>query len=185
VLVAGWVFGKNARRARNLGAVLGRVETRLFVGSLLIVGLGSAFYHASLAFVGQVIDVSGMYLIATFMLLHRLGSKSGMSPIWRMLGFAGVNAALMTAQVTAPSLRRVAFGALLVIAVVTEWTSSRAGRRWLGVAALLMGLAFALWALDTLRIVCAPESLLQGHALWHVLGAIAAGCLFRSYEADS
>jgi hypothetical protein len=45
-----------------------------------------------------------------------------------------------------------------------------------------MVLAFVIWILDRERVLCAPESLLQGHAVWHILGAIAAVCLFRSYE---
>ena len=43
--------------------------------ALIIAGFGSAFYHASLTFSGQYIDVLGMYLTTTFMLsyaLHRL-----------------------------------------------------------------------------------------------------------------
>jgi len=184
LLAALWVAGKNTSRAKREGAVLGPAETWLFVSSLLIVGLGSAFYHASLTFVGQVVDVSGMYLIATFMLLHRLGPRWGVPPAWSVVGFVALNAALMAAQVTTPSLRRIAFGLLLVAAVGVEWRSSRAGRRWLGAGAVLMGIAFAIWALDRWRILCAPESLLQGHALWHVLGAIAAAFVFRSYAAD-
>ncbi len=185
LLVAFWVTSANARGGKIGGTALGRGEAWLFVSSLAIVGLGSAFYHASLTFVGQVIDVSGMYLIATFMLLHRLGPSWGVPPLWSVLGFVALNAALMTAQVTAPSLRRIAFGFLVVAAIGVEWRWSRAGRRWLGAGALLMGIAFAIWTLDRWRILCAPESLIQGHALWHVLGAIAAACLYRSYEADA
>ena len=66
------------------------MEAGLFTGALALVGLGSAFYHSSLTFVGQVFDVSGMYLIATFILLHRLGPKWGVSPMKGVLGFVGI-----------------------------------------------------------------------------------------------
>ena len=162
---------------------LSQAEASLFIGSLLVVGFGSAFYHASLTFIGQIIDVSGMYLVATFVLLHRLGPRWNLSPVASVLGFVGLNGALMVAQVTTPSLRRVAFGILLVAAIVVEWRASPFRRRWLAIGASLMTVAFAFWVLDRWRILCAPESLLQGHALWHILGATAAAALFNHYEA--
>lgn len=184
VLAAFWVARTVIRSPRERRPALGPAEGWLLVASLVIVGLGSAFYHASLTFVGQVIDVSGMYLIATFMLLHRLGPRWGLPPVGSVLVFVVVNAGLMTAQVTTPSLRRVVFAGLLLAAIAVGWSSSRGGRRWLGLGALTMSAAFAIWVLDLFRIVCAPESVFQGHAVWHLLGALAAICLFRSYEAD-
>jgi dihydroceramidase len=184
-LVALWVAARIRSRDHSQATVLPRAEAWLFVGSLTLVGFGSAFYHASLTFVGQVIDVSGMYLVATFSLLHRLGPRWRISPFWSVLGFVLVNALLMAAQVTTPSLRRVAFGVLLTSALVVEWRMSRRGRAWLGRGALLMILAFGVWVVDRARLVCDPWSVLQGHAVWHALGALAAACLFMSYEEET
>jgi hypothetical protein len=36
----------------------------------IIIGVGSAFYHASLTFIGQFFDVFGMFLLAVFMLVY-------------------------------------------------------------------------------------------------------------------
>jgi hypothetical protein len=119
------------------------------------------------------------------MLLHRLGPRWNLPPVGSVLVFVVANAALMAAQVTTPSSRRVVFGALLLTAITVEWTSSRAGRRWLVSGVLLMGAAFTIWVLDRWRVACAPRSPLQGHAVWHLLSALAAACLFRSYEADT
>ena len=185
VLVALWVLRRQGQGARAGRPPLPSAQAWVFVGSLALVGVGSAFYHASLTFVGQVIDVSGMYLIATFILLHRLAPKWGLSPVRSVLGFVGANAVLMVAQVTTPSLRRIVFGLLLVSALLVEARASREGRRWLAGGAALMVMAFAVWSLDRWRLVCAPESPWQGHAVWHGLGALAAACLFRSYEADA
>ncbi len=184
LLVALWVAARIRSRDRSALPVLPPAEAWLFVGSLALVGFGSAFYHASLTFVGQVIDVSGMYLVATFILLHRLGPRWRISPLWSVLGFVVVNALLMAAQVTTPSLRRFAFGVLLASALLVEWRFSRRGRAWLGGGALLMAIAFGIWVVDRQRLVCDPWSVLQGHAVWHGLGALAAASLFKSYEAE-
>ena len=183
VIVALWVAVLRLRRGLS-GAALSDAEAGLFSGSLALIGLASAFYHASLTFAGQVFDVSGMYLVATFILLHRLGPRWRISPPRSVFGFVGANAALMTLQVTAPSMRRPAFGILLVAALVVEWKSSRSGRAWLGAGALLMAVAFGIWVVDRERLVCAPQSPVQGHAIWHLLGALAAACLWRSYETE-
>lgn len=183
VIVALWVASWRPRRGLS-GVALTDAEAGLFSGSLALIGLGSAFYHASLTFVGQVLDVSGMYLVATFILLHRLGQRLALSPLWGVLGFVLVNAVLMTAQVTTPALRRVVFGFLLLAALVVEWRSSRVSRAWLTTCAGVMGIAFLIWVADRQRLVCAPESIVQGHAIWHVLGALAAACLWRSYETE-
>ena len=185
ILAALWVVLRRSSRPSPPRPALGPVEAGLFAGSLLLVGAGSAFYHSSLTFVGQVFDVSGMYLIATFILLHRLGRKWSLSPVPGVLGFVAANAVLMTAQVTTPSLRRVVFGVLLVSAIALEWKSSPAGRTWLARGAGLMGLAFAIWVVDRQRWICDPENLVQGHAFWHVLGALASTCLYRGYEAEA
>jgi hypothetical protein len=181
VLAALWMAVR-IRREGGMRTTLSAPNAWLFVASVSMVGLGSAFYHASLTFMGQVLDVSGMYLVATFILFHRLGPRWGISPLGTVVGFALVNAALMAAQVTTPSLRRVVFGVLLVGALALEWRSSGEGRKWLETGAGLMALAFLIWIVDRERLLCAPDSPLQGHAVWHLLSAAAALCLFRSYE---
>lgn len=185
VLAALWVGRRLAVPGRREAQALPRAEGWLFVAALIAVGAGSAFYHASLTFVGQVLDVSGMYLVATFILLHRLGPRWRLPPIGAVVAFVAANAVLMGAQVTTPSLRRVVFGVLLITALVVEWRSSRAGRPWLAAGAGLMVLAFAIWVIDRLRLACAPESLIQGHAIWHLLGALASTCLYRGYESEA
>lgn len=185
VLAALWVAARFVRRGGSERAPLVSAEAALLVGSLALVGLGSAFYHASLTFIGQVLDVSGMYLVVTFILLHRLGLRYGVRPLASVAAFVLMNAALLAAQVTTPPLRRIVFGVLLVTALIVEWRSSRAGRRWLAAGAGLMAIAFAIWTADRLRVVCAPASPIQGHAIWHLLGAFASVCLYRSYEVET
>lgn len=184
VVVAIWIVF----RIRSTGAAraaLAAAEAWLLVGVLVVVGLGSAFYHASFTFAGQVLDVSGMYLLATFILLHRLAPRFHLPPLAVVFVYVALNAGLLLVQVVAPSLRRGAFVVLIVTALTVEWRSSQRGRRWLLAGALLLALAAVIWALDWWRLVCSPHSLLQGHALWHLLGALASFCLFKRYEEEA
>jgi dihydroceramidase len=76
-----------------------------------------------------------------------------------------------------PESRRWLFGALLAVLLVTELRIARP-RRHLVLAAGLFALAFLAWTLDATGAWCDPTSPLQGHALWHLGGAAAAGVLY-------
>ncbi len=81
-----------------------------------------------------------------------------------------------------------AFGLLLGYAVVVEvrlWRRGpgRADLRYGAAALASMLIAFVIWNLSQ-HGWCDPHSLLQGHAVWHLLGALAAYLLFRFYASE-
>jgi hypothetical protein len=47
-----------------------------------------------------------------------------------------------------------------------------------------LALAFGIWILDLSHIVCAPHSLLQGHAVWHLLCAASGGFVYVYYRSE-
>jgi len=163
---------------------------RLYGYALVAVGAGSYFYHASLSFAGQVCDMSGMYLLITFALLYGVARVTRIRTGAAMVTYIVWNAALLGFQMAFPDLRRYVF-ALLVLGVLgfearyRRDSGARIERRWLSRGAGLLGLAFLIWVLDITKVVCSPESAMQGHALWHVLGALAAWCLYRYYESET
>jgi hypothetical protein len=54
------------------------------------------------------------------------------------------------------------------------------------IAALLIYLlAQFIWTLDLNHIVCDPNGILQGHAIWHVLTALSAGLLYLYYRSEN
>jgi hypothetical protein len=162
----------------------------ILTGATVLVGVGTAFYHASLSFWGQTADVLGMYLIATFLLLYNAAR------LWRVrertagtLYLLG-NAVLLWGLVAMPGARRYVFG-VLVLAVLGMELAIRARAAVIArtsyllaaVGALVAG--FALWALDITGIVCRPGAVLQGHAAWHLLGAAALLLAFMYYLSES
>jgi hypothetical protein len=181
-----------ASRRRRRGDVSRKAVTAqpmlvaIFAAATLLIGLGSAFYHASLSFWGQTADVLGMYLIATLLVLFNTArlwnlSKQIVGPLYLL-----ANAALLWSLVAMPQTRRYAFAVLVMTALGLELAiRSRQGvsgqpayfRR--AVYVLLFG--FTAWTLDITHTLCRPTSYLQGHAVWHVAGAVALVLVFMHY----
>jgi hypothetical protein len=88
--------------------------------TLLVVGFGSAFFHATLSFNGQFVDVLGMYFIATFVLLSGIARFRNLTG--RLLGAAFIlsNTVLAAILFWAPLYRRVIFGVVIAAAIVVE-----------------------------------------------------------------
>jgi hypothetical protein len=191
VLLALLAFGM-ARRRHGGGASLLQVHPvlpRLYGAALALVGLGSAFYHASLTFAGQTADVLGMYLIASFMAAYAAARLFDLSARTTGAIYAVGNAGLLLLLLEAPELRRYLFGVLVIAALALELRARRRAAvrpdgRWLGAGLAALAAGFGIWSLDIIGIACAPTSLLQGHAVWHVLTAASAGLLFLYYDSE-
>jgi dihydroceramidase len=180
---------------------IGGFAGRIYGSVCIAIGLGSMVYHASLSFVGQWLDVMSMYLLGVFMVLYaaarlkRSVSFRGFSaPMTHTgavfaVGYLIINLALGLLLIIWPEARRYVFGLLIVIALALEMILQRtrpttAKPRRLIAALGVYLIAQIIWTLDLNHIVCDPTSLLQGHAVWHVLTAASAGLLYLYYQSD-
>ncbi len=156
-----------------------------FIASMVIIGLGSAYYHAKLSFAGQWLDVLGMYLFATLMICATLLRANIVSKKLATTLFVAFNITLGILQFTLPDTRRYLFALLIIVALALEFTliKHNQNRKHLYQALALMVAAYAVWLLDQSLTACAPTSLIQGHAIWHILGAIAAYCVVLRYHS--
>ena len=78
----------------------------MFGSSLIIIGLGSAFYHASLTFAGQTVDVLGMYLLISFIIIYNYSRIYPIKEYQAVLAFLFINALLAYFLINYPELRR-------------------------------------------------------------------------------
>lgn len=162
----------------------------LYAFTLLVIGFGSAYFHATLSFRGQFADVLGMYLLATVALLYSIDRVHPLSAPTLGTSYLATNALLAMLLYWMPVVRRVVFASLIVALLIVEILirrkrGSSSDIRHLKIAAAIMALAFVIWILDFTRILCRPESWIQGHAVWHVLGAVAAWYLLLYFEESA
>lgn len=187
--LAGAVMAVELVRRRD-GRGVRPVEAAVFALAVFLVGVTSGFYHASLTFIGQTMDVQSMYLLALLAFAVNVDALRPGAPRRFGVLYVGLNVALGVLLIAVPVLRRYAFGLALGAIVVTEVMLRRRGLRDWPLAALfgaaaVQGVAFFIWAMDTTHTWCAPHSLVQGHAAWHLLGAVASYLLWRYYRGHA
>lgn len=191
-VLAGLAFGWQSSRRAALPHLPG-VATG-FACILVLLGPASAAMHATQSDLGGRLDMASMYLVASAAAAVALTRWRGWGSrgFWTAFGLMvlGCEAVATLWRGHVPVVEfsgNVAFAALLVTATVLEvrlWRRDRAtDLRW-GIAVIgSMALAFALWNLSQHRW-CDPHSLLQGHAAWHLLCALAGWCLAQLYASE-
>jgi len=162
----------------------------IYAVATILVGIGSTFYHTSLSFVGQTVDVVSMYLLTSFMLLYNLSRMRRTSSRAFAACYLVANIALGYMAIEWPLLRRYIFVVLLLAVSVSEVIVRGKLRPRMNVAFLYAALvslatACATWILDTTRVVCSPDSWLQGHATWHILMAVLIGFMYLYYRSEA
>jgi hypothetical protein len=172
-----WISGFPPLAASILGA------------AAIIVGIGSVLLHATLTLWGQFFDVLGMYLISGFFLVSALAKWQRIPDRRAMIYYVLLCAGLVTILYALPEVRRWLFSVVLVAAIILELFFARPLRPQIRTGYYVAGLianivAFTIWNLDQNGQLCAPGSLLQGHAIWHSLGAVALWFAFLYYRSE-
>lgn len=155
----------------------------------IVIGASSFFYHSTLSFFGQFLDIfstCAFGILLTIGALYRAGKLSGRFSI---LLFGLLSAIFGIVQFEFPDARRILFAGLLLPGIVLELTpfitgvsprSPRVRFIYIGVGTLVV--AYIIWMLDQTPFFCDPNSALQGHAVWHVLTAVAAFLIIAHYR---
>jgi len=162
---------------------------------VVLLGPGSAAMHATQTAVGGDLDMLSMYLVASFAAAYAtMRWRRGGARLLVVAFAAGVAfcelAGLWHAELPVVMYAgNVAFALLLIAAVTIEVLIVRrdgvhARRRYAVVSLASMLTAFAIWNASKAWL-CDPHSLIQGHAIWHILGAVSAYFLYRYYASES
>jgi len=164
---------------------------RFWAHAAFWVGVSSFAYHATVAFVTQVLDFFGMYFYFLLILglnLLRMGlvkKDRFFATLWPgILGFTVLT--VVVAKVGLPVQ-----GIIMLLIALTLGTEVVASKRseskihygTLVVTLVLITIAASFSAADASRRYCDPnDHIFQGHAIWHVFGAMALGTSYFYYR---
>ncbi len=186
VAVGSWIM-LGARRVP--GTAFKGPAARWFGFTAVVIGVGSVLLHATLTLWGQFADVVGMYLLGGFNLTYALKRWRGLQRRPTVILYLGLSALLIGILWAAPESRRWLFAVVLIAAIIVEIGFARPLRpgvraRWFALGFAANAVAFGIWILDNTGRLCAPHSLVQGHAAWHLLGAVAVGCSYAYFLSE-
>jgi len=195
-LVIGWMMMRGAFH-KNDNAFTRSNFTPIFFASLtVLLGPGSMAMHATLTPIGGDLDMLSMYLICAFMTAYSLQRFFNWKPLHFTIVFFAVIALCEwagTYQDYIPVIEyagNAAFAFFIILAIIFEGLITYVRKTEIEVKWGIYGLisiisAFIIWNLwKNDSPLCDPHSLIQGHAIWHLLDAVAVFFLFKFYASE-
>lgn len=150
---------------------------KVFAVGLVLAGLGSMDYHGPALGPEPLLHDGGLAVALIAALAIDL-AVLGVRRFWRTWGLVGLTLVALVVIALLPDVSPGLAGIAAIGLVAAEWLVYRRGLRrpspalWAGLGSLALGvLVFSVSRTD--GPLCDPESLLQGHALWHLLTALA------------
>lgn len=152
---------------------------------------GSAFFHASLTYIGQRVDMNGTYGISITLLsigiyhiFHKIHLSDTAKYIWIgalvlfIIAFFKI-ALLISSSVLLPAM----ILSLTVINLINYFQFRKERSILLAILGFaLIIVAIKIRTLDVQKINCDPHSWYQGHALWHFLTALSSFCSYAFFR---
>jgi hypothetical protein len=155
----------------------------LLAANFIYLSLGSAFFHSSLTWMGQRMDMNATYGLTLSLIcigLVQVLVKNELSSRLQ-LGLVGVLLLLIASflplalQIPSSILLPSLFLILLVLGIINYFQYPAQRIPVLGVLSfVLLAVAIQIRALDVAKVNCDPMSIWQGHALWHLLTATSS-----------
>lgn len=174
------------------------MQTLLFGLTIIYLGLGSGFFHASLTHYGQQWDVGAMYATLIALVSFAFGSwlpkmripkTNQMLSTWPLLSLGIILGSVYFTyykwEYSFTEISGYLSGILFLFAGLSAITPGKYLQfRWFfgGVVALVLG--SRIRDLDIADQFTGPDSVFQGHAIWHVLTCVMYVCLFFYFRSE-
>lgn len=156
--------------------------------AVILLGWGTVAMHGSLTAFGGFLDVSSMYIWVSFCVCYSFIRVIRRGAFLFLLVYAALSTVLINASLPVEKT----FGTLIASAVILEGlyrliNRKRAGfeNKWILYTAVSFFSGFGIWNLSLEgRPFYYPETIFQGHAVWHILCAVATWTIYRYYRSE-
>ena len=159
----------------------------LLAANFIYLSFGSAFFHASLTWIGQRVDMNATYGLTLSLIcigMVQILVKKALSKqiqVGLVLGMLLLIAVFLQLALQIPSaiLLPSLFFVLLLLGIgnFVQYRSQRSPLLLI-LSFVLLAIAIQVRTLDVAKVNCDPLSIWQGHALWHFLTATSSLCMY-------
>jgi len=196
-LYIGWLQSRGHQSKHRNPFTRTRFYPTFFATLVVLLGPGSMAMHATTTDIAGFFDMLSMYLVASFMFSYALERLLGWQQRTFLLCFAVALAlcvvidrgkvdfsiGMFPAMVLIFGLYIFVAGAVELYLVFIRKTGADARMALAFIGAFIV--AFIIWLYSlTGEVLCDPDSLLQGHAVWHILNAVSLFYLYRYYVSE-
>lgn len=159
----------------------------LLAANFIYLSLGSAFFHSSLTWIGQRMDMNATYGLTLSLICIgwvQVLVKKEWTPRMQLILVVALLlliASFLPLALHIPSslLLPSLFLILLVLGIINYIQYPAQRIPVLGVLSfVLLAVAIQIRSLDVAKVNCDPMSIWQGHALWHLLTATSSLCMY-------
>ena len=174
----------------------GWLPRHVYGGLLVFLGPGSMFFHGGLTHFGGWLDNLSMILYVTFILCYDAAALAVGRSDRRLLRDLRRDQRRprhlhVVRRWSARSSSRILAGVAVVLRASSSSPRPRGITRqfipWLLLGLISFGIATFIWPMwSTGAPLCDPNSLFQGHAVWHLLAmAVTPFCIFRYLRGET
>ncbi|MFN8347949.1 MAG: ceramidase domain-containing protein [Spirosomataceae bacterium] len=152
---------------------------------------GSAFFHASLTYAGQRVDMNGTYaltlVLVSIALYHVFYTVRFTSTTERILvAFLAILVVLFLKIALLIPSGKLLPSLILTLLLLTAINYVQFRKERSGILAILsfilIVVAIVVRTMDVQKMGCNPYSCYQGHALWHLLTALSSVCTYAFFR---
>lgn len=153
----------------------------------IYLSFGSAFFHASLTWVAQRVDMNGTYSISLtllslslYLVLHKINFTNRAKNIWMIALIVLIVTFFKIHLMVSSSILLPVLILLNLVLTILNYMQFRKERSifWVILSLVLMVIAVKIRTLDVQKIGCDPYSFYQGHSVWHLLTAMSSFCSY-------
>ncbi|MFA6099105.1 MAG: ceramidase domain-containing protein [Patescibacteria group bacterium] len=176
-----------------------KIYLKAFGLLVLLMGLTSFLYHASYTFLGQMLDLSSMFLFSSYLLVlnfRRTGGKlftiKNLAWFYILLNAISIAVMYYVRLLGGFNIGIIIFALQVALVLLAEFYIFNKGHRGYDPKYLLIGLviiaaAAVFWMYDYTGKWCDTNyfHLINGHALWHVLTAVGLIFVYLHYKIQA
>ena len=159
----------------------------LLAANFIYLSFGSAFFHSSLTWIGQRVDMNATYGLTLSLICIGMVQVVVKKELSKQIQIATVLGMLLlivgflplALQISSAVLLPALFLVLLLLGIgnYVQYRSQRSPLLLI-LSFVLLAIAIQVRTLDVAKINCDPLSIWQGHALWHFLTATSSLCMY-------